>query len=63
MPGGEAEDDLTLAWVLDSSDGPGQPALKFGEALVASRKNTIGGQGRPQVPDRFDRVLRGRYAT
>ncbi|WP_330301566.1 MULTISPECIES: hypothetical protein [unclassified Streptomyces] len=58
VPNGEAADDLALAWVRDSGDGPGQPALKFGEALVASRKNTVGSQGRPQVPDRFDRVLK-----
>lgn len=56
VPGGEAADDLTLAYVLDSGDGPGQPSLKFGEALVASRKNTVGSQGCSQVPDCFDRV-------
>ncbi|GAA4031318.1 hypothetical protein GCM10022232_91590 [Streptomyces plumbiresistens] len=56
VPGGEAADDLALPGILDSGDGPGQPALKFGEALVASRKNTVGSQSRPQVTDGFHRV-------
>ncbi|PWG15467.1 hypothetical protein DF268_01315 [Streptomyces sp. V2] len=58
VPGGESADDLALAGVFDSGDSPGQPALRFGEALVASWENTVGDQGRPQVSDRFDRVLK-----